>query len=148
MVSIHPQTIVDIPGHGRHEIQDALTFGGPSLLVRTVENLTHVQIDHYARIDFEHIGPVITVIHGVLVILPERTTSFGHVFRKGLNHLNATTAIYYARQPSLTQEGRVLRQQSLIRSILKRLARRNLLTNPHHHEPGPARADRHAHGGQ
>ena len=130
VVSIHPQTIVRIPGHGRNEIQDALTFGGPSLLVRTVENLTHVQIDHYARIDFLHIGHVVTVIGGVNVILPRRTVSFGHVFHIGLNHLNATTALDYARQPSLTQEGRVLRQQSLIRAIMKKLDRRNLLTNP------------------
>ena len=49
--------------------------------------------------------------------------------RRGLNHLNATTAIDYARQPSLTQEGRVLRQQSLMRAVRK-IAMRNLLTNP------------------
>ncbi len=130
VVSIHPQTIVRIPRHGRQEIENALTFGGPSLLVRTVEDLTHVQIDHYARIDFAHVGPLINVIGGVNVILPERTVSFGHVFRRGLNHLNATTALDYVRQPSLTEEGRVLRQQSLVRAILKKLANRNLLTNP------------------
>jgi LCP family protein required for cell wall assembly len=130
VVSIPPQTIVSIPGHGRTKIQDALAFGGPSLLVQTVENLTHDQIDHYARIDFAHVANVVNVIGGVNVTLPETTTSFGHVFHVGVNHLNGITALYYARQPSLTEEGRVLRQQSLIRAILHTLADRHMLTNP------------------
>jgi LCP family protein required for cell wall assembly len=130
VVSIPPQTIVRIPGHGRTKIQDALTFGGPSLLVQTVENLTHDQINHYARIDFRHVDKVVNVIGGVNVTLPERTTSFGHVFHVGTNHLNGLTALYYARQPSLTEEGRVLRQQSLIRAVLHKLANRHMLTNP------------------
>lgn len=130
VVSIPPQTIVRIPGHGRTKIQDALTFGGPSLLVQTVENLTHDQIDHYARIDFAHVANVVNVIGGVNVTLPETTTSFGHVFHRGVNHLNGTTALYYARQPSLTEEGRVLRQQSLIRAILHKLADQHMLTHP------------------
>jgi LCP family protein required for cell wall assembly len=130
VVSIPPQTIVRIPGHGRTKIQDALTFGGPSLLVQTVENLTHDQIDHYARIDFAHVANVVNVIGGVNVTLPETTTSFGHVFHIGVNHLNGVTALYYARQPSLTEEGRVLRQQSLIRAILQKLGNRHMLTNP------------------
>ena len=130
VVSIPPQTIVRIPGHGRTKIQDALAFGGPSLLVQTVENLTHDQIDHYARIDFAHVANVVTVIGGVNVTLPETTTSFGHVFHVGVNHLNGITALYYARQPSLTEEGRVLRQQSLVRAILRKLADQHMLTHP------------------
>jgi LCP family protein required for cell wall assembly len=130
VVSIPPQTIVSIPGHGRTKIQNALTFGGPSLLVQTVENLTHDPIDHYARIDFAHVANVVNVIGGVNVTLPRTTTSFGHVFHVGVNHLNGITALYYARQPSLTEEGRVLRQQSLVRAILHKLADRHMLTNP------------------
>lgn len=130
VVSIPPTTIVRIPGHGRDKIQDALLFGGPSLLVQTVENLTHDQIDHYARIDFAHVDHVVNVVGGVNVILPATTVSFGHVFHRGVNHLNGLTALYYARQPSLTEEGRVLRQQSLIRAVMHKLANRHLLTNP------------------
>lgn len=130
VVSIPPQSIVRIPGHGRAKIEQALVFGGPSLLVQTVENLTHIQINHYARIDFAHVANVVNVIGGVNVTLPERTVSFGHVFHAGVNHLNGITALYYARQPSLSEEGRVLRQQSLIRAILHKLADRRLLINP------------------
>lgn len=130
VVSIPPQVIVSVPGHGRTEIENALSYGGPSLLVQTVEDLTHLQIDHYARIDFAHVANVVDAVGGVNVILPETTTSFGHTFHVGINHLNGLTALYYARQPSLTQEGRVLRQQSLIRAVLRKLANQHLLTNP------------------
>ena len=34
VVSIPPQAIVRIPGHGRGKIQDALTYGGPSFWSR------------------------------------------------------------------------------------------------------------------
>ncbi|HUY50781.1 MAG TPA: LCP family protein [Streptosporangiaceae bacterium] len=130
VVSIPPQTIVRVPGHGRTEIENALADGGPSLLVQTVENLTHVQIDHYARVDFVHVANVVDVLGGVNVILPDQTVSFGHIFHVGVNHLNGTTALDYVREPDLTQEGRVLRQQSLIRAILDKLANRHLLTSP------------------
>jgi LCP family protein required for cell wall assembly len=130
VVSIPPQAMVSVPGHGRTEIENALNYGGPSLLVQTVEDLTHLQIDHYARIDFAHVANMVDAIGGANVILPETTTSFGHTFHVGRNHLNGLTALYYARQPSLTEEGRVLRQQSLIRAVLRKLANHHLLTNP------------------
>jgi LCP family protein required for cell wall assembly len=130
VVSIPPQSIVPVPGHGRTQIENALTFGGPSRLVQTVENLTHVQIDHYARIDFAHVADVVNVLGGVNVTLPETTTSLGHVFHVGVNHLNGLNALKYARQPSLAEEGRVLRQQSLIRAVIRTTMVRHLLTNP------------------
>jgi LCP family protein required for cell wall assembly len=130
VVSIPPQSIVRIPGHGRMELQDAMKFGGPSLLVRTIENLTHVQINHYARIDFTHVNRVVDAMSGVNVTLPDATSSFGHMFHVGVNHLNGIAALAYARQPSLSQEGRVLRQQSLMRAVIRKIEFQHLLSNP------------------
>ena len=70
VVSIPPQSIVQVPGHGRTQIENALKFGGPDLLVRTVENLTHVQINHYARIDFAHVDRTVNALGGVNVTMP------------------------------------------------------------------------------
>jgi len=130
VVSIPPGTVVDVPGHGRAALSAALADGGPSMLVRTVEQATGVQLQHYARIDFAQIPPVVDAVGGVDVVLPEQTTSFGHTFTAGTNHLTGTTALYYARQPSLSEEGRVLRQQTLVRAILDKIANDNLLTSP------------------
>jgi LCP family protein required for cell wall assembly len=130
VVSIPPQSIVKVPGHGKTQLENALKFGGPDLLVRTVENLTHVQINHYARIDFSHVDRTVNALGGVNVTLPDATSSFGHVFHMGVNHLNGFEALAYARQPSLSEEGRVLRQQSLMRAVIRKIEFKHLLSNP------------------
>jgi LCP family protein required for cell wall assembly len=130
VVSIPPLVIVPVPGRGRGEIWDALKHGGPTLLVQTVEQLTGVPINHYARVDFDHVATMIGAIGGVDVSILKPDVSFGHKFHAGVNQLNGVTALYYVRDKSITQAARVLRQQNLIRAILFKLARRHLLTNP------------------
>jgi LCP family protein required for cell wall assembly len=130
VVSILPETIVPVPGHGQTQINNALVYGGPSMLVQTVEQLTHVSINHYAQVNLTRVSNVINAVGGVNVTLPETTKAFGHTFPAGVNHLDGRTAIYYARQPSLTEEGRVLRQQSLFRAVAYKLANAHLLNNP------------------
>jgi LCP family protein required for cell wall assembly len=129
-VSIPPRTVVRVPGVGKTQLWYAAEHGGPSLLVEAVERLTHVPIKHFARVSLNRLGNLVTAINGVTVQLPETTTSFGHTFGAGTNHLDGLTSIYYARQPSLSERGRVLRQQSLIRAILRKIARQGLLTSP------------------
>ena len=118
VVSIHPFALVHVPGHGRTRIQNALVYGGPSLLVQTVEQLTHVSIQHYARVDLPHVASVIDTMGGVDV----PTSS-------GTQHFNGEAALRYARDPALNEEGRVLRQQALIRAVMRKLADQHLLTN-------------------
>jgi LCP family protein required for cell wall assembly len=130
VVSIPPKAVVAVPGHGNTQIENALAFGGPSLLVQTVEQLTHAQVQHYARIDLSHVATVVNAVGGVDVVLPAATSSSGYTFHAGTNHLNGAAALDYARQPSLTEEGRVLRQQSLIRAVLSTIANGHLLINP------------------
>jgi LCP family protein required for cell wall assembly len=130
VVSIPPQSIVRVPGHGRTQLENAMKFGGPDLLVQTIENLTHVQINHYARLDFGHVDRVVNAMGGVDVTLPDVTSSFGHVFHLGVNHLNGIEALDYAREPALSEEGRVLRQQSLMRAVIRKIEFRHLLSNP------------------
>ena len=130
VVSIPPQSIVQVPGHGRTQLNNALKFGGPDLLVRTVENLTHVQIDHYARIDLARVDATVNALGGVNVTLPDVTSSFGHRFHLGVNHLDGIEALDYARAPSLSEEGRVLRQQSLMQAVIRKIEFRHLLSNP------------------
>ena len=130
VVSIPPQSIVRVPGHGRMQIEEALKIGGPDLLVQTVQDLTHVQINHYARIDFNHVDRVVNAMAGVDVTLPDRTDGFGHIFHIGVNDLNGRTALDYAREQNLTEEQRVLRQSSLMRAVVRKLVHQHLLRNP------------------
>jgi LCP family protein required for cell wall assembly len=129
-VSIPPQAEVSVPGYGEMPLGDVIAVGGPSLLTETVRNLTGVPIDHYVRINFNQVASVVNALHGVSVTLPATTQSFGHIFYKGVNQVNGTQALQYARQPSLTETGRVERQGSLMRAVLGKLADDDLLTNP------------------
>jgi anionic cell wall polymer biosynthesis LytR-Cps2A-Psr (LCP) family protein len=58
--------------------------------VKTVEQLTHVQIDHYARIDFTGVSNLINVIGGVNVTLPKQTVS-----KESVTHRNKTATKEY-----------------------------------------------------
>jgi LCP family protein required for cell wall assembly len=129
-VSIPPQTEVNVPGHGQMQLWDTLKTGGPSLLVQTVQSVTGVPIDHYAALDFNHVASTINAIGGVSVTMPDQASSFGHVFHAGVNQLTGTTAVDYVRQPSLSETGRVLRQQSLLRAVLAKLYADDLLKHP------------------
>ena len=114
-VSIPPQTEVAVPGQGQMQLEQALSTGGPSLLVQAVQSVTGVPITHYAQIDFNHAAAMVNAVGGVTVTLPQATTSLGYTFHQGANYLNGVAALAYARQASLTEQGRVLRQQALTR---------------------------------
>jgi LCP family protein required for cell wall assembly len=131
VVSIPPDALVAVPGHGTRHLDDALVKNDPTLLVDTVEQVTGVPLAHYAVIDFAHVTNLIDQIGGVDVVLPKAQVVLGHqFFHAGVNHLNGTTGLYYARQPNLAEDDRVLREQSLIRAILRKIASGFLLTNP------------------
>jgi LCP family protein required for cell wall assembly len=129
-VGIPGDAMVPVPGFGTRPLWFAFKTGGPSLLVQTVHQLTGVPINHYAEIDLDHITSLVDAIGGVDVTLSASGKSFGHTFSAGVNHLTGITAVYYARDPSLTDEGRMLREEDLLRAILTKIASDHLLTNP------------------
>jgi LCP family protein required for cell wall assembly len=130
VVSLPALAVVPVPGHGSMELGQALAAGGPALLVRTVAQLTGDSISHYARIDYQHVAAVIDAVGGVYVDVPKKSVSFNFTFHAGINHLDGIEALYYARQPGLTEAATELRQQSLIRALLRTLAGHQLLANP------------------
>ena len=129
-VTIPGNTVVNVPGHGTHPLYYALKTGGPSLAVETITKLTGVPINHYARIDFSHVAGLLDAIGGVEVTIPKTTSSFGQTFHAGVNQLTGVTAVYYARDPSLCQQARTLRQEVLVRDTLAKIGNDHLLTNP------------------
>jgi LCP family protein required for cell wall assembly len=126
VVSIPPNAVVRVPGHGPMKLEDTLTIGGPSLLIATVERLTNVRIEHYSVLDFTGVGNVINALGGVNVDVPYPVTSYGYTFHTGMNHLTAADVLAYVRQPGVSEIGRVLLQQNLVRVILQKAAKVNL----------------------
>src|ERR1700693_4483909 len=52
VVSIPRDSCVSIPGHGMNKINSAYGFGGPRLMVQTVEQATGLTINDYVEVDF------------------------------------------------------------------------------------------------
>jgi LCP family protein required for cell wall assembly len=130
VVNLPPNAVVRVPGHGRMELWKTLPLGGPSLLIRTVENLTNVRIDGYSVVDFDGVRSVVQALGGVDVYAPFTMHSDGITFPKGLNHLTGADVLPYLRQADVSEIGREELQSGLIRSILYEIAQRRLFSRP------------------
>lgn len=67
MLSIPRDTRVEIPGHGTEKINAATFYGGPALMVDTVEEFLGIPINHYMDIDFDGFIQVVDSLGGVWI---------------------------------------------------------------------------------
>ncbi len=65
VVSMPPDSWVAVPGHGVAKLSSVSAFGGPSLMVNTVETLTGVRVDHFAAADLTGFRALAQVIGGI-----------------------------------------------------------------------------------
>lgn len=73
LVSFHRDIMVDLSrygGTGQDKLNSAYGFGGPDLVVRTIEDLSGVQISHYAQVDIDGLAEVVDTLGGVTVDVP------------------------------------------------------------------------------
>jgi LCP family protein required for cell wall assembly len=134
LISIPRDSWVDIPGHGKNKINAAYSFGGPTLLIQTIEQLTQVRIDHYVAIDFDGLIQVTDDLGGVDVVVAETTSTFGgRTFEAGVNHLDGEDARWYLGQRYGLEGGdfdRVRRQQQYLQAMFGKLFSSNTFTDP------------------
>ena len=142
-LSIPRDLYVDIPGQGQNRINVAFQLGGAALAIRTVENLTGIEINHVAVVDFKEFSKVIDEIGGITVDVPEaiRSNRFdcplsqaecqtwqGWRFAKGKQHMNGHRALIYTRirenrlNPADNDLTRAERQQQVIQALSSKLA--------------------------
>ncbi|MBW0091341.1 LCP family protein [Pseudonocardia sp. KRD-184] len=133
VVSIPRDSWVDIPGYGMNKANAAYAFGGPSLLIETVENLTQIRVDHFGVIDFAGFESMIDAVGGIDVSISEATSNDGVEFRQGLNHLDGASALAFVRQRYDLADGdldRAQRQQAVLRALLSKAASGSTFSNP------------------
>ena len=66
-LSIPRDTVATIPGHGQSKINAAYSYGGPGLAIRTVEQFTHVKVNHVIVVNLANFPKFIDAIGGVPV---------------------------------------------------------------------------------
>lgn len=67
MTSIMRDSYVNIPGRGMDRINEAYFYGGPALLIQTIEENYKLGIDNYIQVDFFNFVDVIDALGGVTV---------------------------------------------------------------------------------
>jgi LCP family protein required for cell wall assembly len=153
MLSIPRDLIVDIPGHGEDKINAAYAEGGLPLAIRTVRNLTNIDVNHVAQIDFDGFKQVVDDLGGIEIDNPYmvRSGTCGAecnfdgkrwIFPKGKLKLDGKHALAYARIRKVDERtlelneqegadlGRARRQQRIIDAIVADVISRDSLLHP------------------
>ncbi|NDU71633.1 LytR family transcriptional regulator [Actinomadura sp. DSM 109109] len=113
---------VPVPGHGQTKINAAFAHGGPPLLIRTVEQLTRVRVDHYAALDFGGFVHMTDALGGVDVTVTRTTHDPMHdrTWKAGRHHLDGAEALDFVRQRWNLPGGdldRIKRQQAFLHAL-------------------------------
>jgi len=134
LVSLPRDSYVPIPGHGYNKLNAAYDFGGPRLLVQTVQNVTGLPIDHYMGIGFGGLVNVVNDVGGVQMCLkaPMKDPKAGLNLKAGCQTLNGDQALGFVRTRAFA-EGDLQREQDqriLIKGILSKMTSAGTLANP------------------
>jgi LCP family protein required for cell wall assembly len=135
LISIPRDSYVPIPGHGSNKINAALAFGGPPLLVQTVENVTGLRIDHYMGIGFGGLVSVVNQVGGVYICLPTALHDYdsGANLKAGCQTLNGDQALAFVRdRHSFADEDlqRIEDQRAFLSALLKKATSPGVYLNP------------------
>jgi LCP family protein required for cell wall assembly len=99
LLSIPRDLRADISGHGTNRVNAAYVFGGPDLLVETIQAQTGIPIHHYVEIDFAGVGAVVDSLGGVTLdfTYAGRDDKSGFSIEPGRHTLKGEQAVAYAR---------------------------------------------------
>ena len=115
---------VEIPGHGTNKINNAMTMGGPPLVVETVESLTGVEIDYYALTSFSGLIGMINAVGGVQVDVPyDISDGYARAYlEEGVQRLTGAQVLQFSRARHDVPNGDFSRSQNQGRVFLGALA--------------------------
>jgi len=135
LISLPRDSYVDVPGHGPAKLNAAFSWGGAPLLVKTVEKLTGLTIDHYTEVGFAGLENLVDAVGGVSLCsdLTVNDTDSGMVWTPGCHEVGGVDALAFARmrKADLTGDiGRAERQQQLIGAITSKVSTPMLLVEP------------------
>jgi LCP family protein required for cell wall assembly len=137
LISIPRDSYVPIPGHGENKINAALAFGGPALLIETVEQVTGLRIDHYMGIGFGGLADVVNKVGGVRICVKSAIPADSYSGFKGLaagcHTLGGTQAIAFVRDRhsfATSDLQRIQDQRAFLSALLSKATSPGVYLNP------------------
>lgn len=150
MTSLLRDMYVEIPGHDGNRLNAAYAFGGPELLMDTIELNMGISVNRYVLVNFEAFANLVDAVGGVdleltndevqyvngylveynmLTNKPEGT-DYLDASLSGMIHLNGPQALAYSRNRYIgTDFGRTERQRKVLTAVIQRLPKA-VLKNP------------------
>lgn len=127
---------VEVPGHGIQKLNAAYALGGTELAIRTVEELTRVDITEYVEVDFQAFSDMTDALGGVYLDVDrryynDRADSTYELIKisPGYQLLNGADALDYVRfRHDLNYDfGRMDRQQRFLTALREQAMGWNLV---------------------
>ncbi|MBQ5545459.1 MAG: LCP family protein, partial [Clostridia bacterium] len=142
LTSVMRDIYANIPGAGNTRINAAYAYGGPNLLIRTIEKNFKIHLDKYVQVDFYSFMDIVDAVGGVemnvsaaeirvmnTIYIPELNEHLGlpknldkiDVNKAGIMKLNGKQAVAYSRVRYVGNGdfGRTERQRKVLNEIFK-----------------------------
>lgn len=133
MVSFLRDLYVKINGLQDNRINASYSYGGPKLLIDTLQDNFRFKIDNYVRVDFNSFQKLIDMVGGVQITLTQaeagqvNANSGSGKVSAGSNKLNGVQALAYARIRHIDSDfGRTQRQRNVMTSLMSSLKGSNV----------------------
>ncbi|QKG23061.1 LCP family protein [Actinomadura verrucosospora] len=139
MVPIPPCTRTDgskSPGKPVAMLNEAMALAGPTCTVKTIEQFTHIHIDHFVQVDFVGFKSITTELGGVPVCVTGDVydKDSGLRLAKGRHVLKGEQALAYVRSRHGFGDGsdtqRIRRQQHFFGAMAKQAMSGGVLADP------------------
>ncbi|MFD3544903.1 LCP family protein [Streptomyces sp. NPDC058655] len=146
-VSIPRDTLVDrpeckgdggktVPAQKRAMFNSIYSTGGPACVVKTVEAMSHIRVDHFVEVDFAGFKGLVDALGGVTVTLDKPMTGAkgGLKLDAGTHRLDGTDSLKFVRTRygygDGSDLGRIGLQQQFMLAMLSEIKKQDALGNP------------------
>lgn len=142
MTSLLRDMYVDIPGHDGNRLNAAYSYGGPELLMQTIQQNFDIEVHRYALVNFQAFANLVDAVGGVDLELTNGEVNYvnGYLVEynmlegrpegtdyldtslSGMIHLNGPQALAYTRNRYIgTDFGRTERQRKVLAAVMKKM---------------------------
>jgi len=129
-----------IPSSTHRMWNEAFALGGPTCTIQQFEQLTHIRLDHFVKVDFQGFKGMVDAIGGVETCIPEDIDDPAHGIHipAGTRKLHGKQSLAYVRERKAvghgalrgSDVGRVKRQQAFIASMAHSILTAGTLARP------------------